>query len=352
MSLCLERAPRGLRATGLLAYRAAARRSGRIVGWEAVVVAGLGLAFAVSIGAHYTGACMGMAYAGGALSRRAALALMAVLAFLGAAFASGRVVANIGLRLVPDGSLTLGAAGAVVGIAFALTTCYNRARLPTSTIQILVFTLIGVALAAGIGVGWSTLGALVLLWALAPVAAAGLGYVLARGAGRPSLSAVPVARRPVLAAVLVTAGAVASFAMGANDVANAVAVFVTTHIASLLIAGIAGGAAIAAGVLTWGRPLLEKIASDIVHLDPELATAAQLGQGVVVVFCAVVLGSFTSMNQALVGAMAGAGLARGRSTVEWGSVRAILIGWAVGPVSGLAGGAAAATILRLAGVPL
>lgn len=308
----------------------------------------------MSIGAHYTGACMGMAYAGGALRRRTALGLMAALAFVGAALASGSVVANVGLRLVPEGSLTLAAAGAVVGVAFALTSAYNWARLPTSTIQILVFTLVGVALVAGIQVGWSTLEGLVVLWALAPLAATALGYAFARSAGRvPRAPDTTAARpRPVLAGVLVGAGAVASFAMGANDVANAVAVFVTTHLASVFLAGLLGGASIALGVLTWGRPLLEKVASDIVRLDPELATAAQLGQGIVVVVCAVVLGSFTSMNQALVGSMAGAGLARGRATVDWRSIRAILIGWGIGPASGLAVGAVAATALRLLGAPL
>jgi len=42
------------------------------------------------------------------------------------------------------------------------------------------------------------------------------------------------------------------------------------------------------------------------------------------------------MNQALVGAMIGAGVARKRSTVLWKPIRSILIGWSVGPVSGVA----------------
>ena len=46
-----------------------------------------------------------------------------------------------------------------------------------------------------------------------------------------------------------------------------------------------------------------------------MATAAQLVQAAVVL-AAVAFGFFTSMNQALVGAMAGAGFARGRETVH------------------------------------
>jgi len=41
------------------------------------------------------------------------------------------------------------------------------------------------------------------------------------------------------------------------------------------------------------------------------------------------------MNQALVGAMIGAGIARRRSTVLWKPIRSILLGWAAGPVSGV-----------------
>ena len=39
------------------------------------------------------------------------------------------------------------------------------------------------------------------------------------------------------------------------------------------------------------------------------------------------------MDQALVGAMAGAGLARGRNTVQWPVVKDILKGWLIGPAA-------------------
>jgi len=64
-----------------------------------------------------------------------------------------------------------------------------------------------------------------------------------------------------------------------------------------------------------------------------MATASQLAQSTVILV-SVALGFFTSMNQALVGAMIGAGIARRRSTVLWKPIRSILLGWAAGPVSG------------------
>jgi PiT family inorganic phosphate transporter len=293
-------------------------------------------AFAFSIGAHYTGACMGMPYAAGAIRPWNALLLMAPLAFLGAAFASGNVETTVGHGILGGGTVALGVALAIIVAALALTSAYNFVTIPTSTIQILVFATVGGGLAAGIPVHWGTIVSLVALWATAPFAAFGLGFVLVRVADRlrpvsPTRGAL--ARGAVLG--LVGVGSAASFAMGANDVSNATGALIMTGLFSLFVAGVFGGLGIALGVLTWGRPLLQRVAFDLVELDPRMATASQLAQSIVIL-ASVGYGFFTSMNQALVGAMIGAGLARRRSAVLWKPIRSILLGWGVGPASGIA----------------
>lgn len=313
-----------------------------------LVIAAVGFAF--SIGAHYTGACMGMPHALGAISSRGALLLMAPLALIGATFASHGVEHTVAHRLLAGRSLSVAGFVLVVGVAFALTSGFNALRIPTSTIQILVFTVVGAGLAAGVGVHWSTIGALAVLWAAAPPVAALLGYALTRLFDRvlpkvPEVRTSAGAATGIRAAVtrsggwlgiaLVAVGALASFTMGGNDVANATGALVATRTTSTLVAGLVGGVAIAAGVLTWGRPLLRRVAFDIVTVDREMATAAQLVQAAVVL-CAVGFGFFTSMNQALVGAMGGAGLARGRQTVHLETLLGIVRAWVVGAGAGIA----------------
>ena len=294
----------------------------------------LAVAFAWSIGAHYTGACMGMPHALKAISAWHALLLMAPLAFLGALLASHGVEHRVGHGLT-DAPLSLDAQVVVVGVAFALTTLFNRSLIPTSTIQILVFSIVGVALATGTGVNWSAIWTLAIIWVSAPLVAVVLGYVLTRG-----LSEF-VAREHTgldwLGIALVVVGGIASFAMGANDVANASGPLVGAGVLGVVAAGAVGGAGLAAGVLTWGRPLLERVAFQIVKVDRPMATSAQLVQGGVVL-TAVAFGYFTSMNQALVGAMGGAGLARGRETVRRQTIFLILAGWLVGPTLGISCG--------------
>jgi PiT family inorganic phosphate transporter len=300
-------------------------------------------AFAISIGAHYTGACMGMPYAAGAIRAPRALLLMAPLAFVGALVASEAVERTVGHGLLSGPAVSFGLALAIVGTALALTSAYNFATVPTSTIQILVFSTVGAGLAAGETVQWRTIDGLLVLWAVAPVAACGLGYLFVRLADRerpvPPKGA-PLAR--AAATTLVAVGAVASFAMGANDVSNATGALVQSGVFDLVAAAAVGGAGLAIGVLTWGRPLLEKVAFRVVPLDARMAIASQFAQSTVVLV-SVAFGAFTSMNQALVGAMIGTGLARGRGTVPWAPIRDILIGWAIGPVSGAAVGFAVAT---------
>ncbi len=183
------------------------------------ILVALAFAFAWSIGSHYTGACMGMPYALGAVRARTALALMAPLALAGATLASGKVATTVGRKLVDATPTRLGEI-VVVAVAFAITGLYNRVRIPTSTIQLLVGAVIGTAVGAQVGVHWHTILILVVIWVAAPPVAAALGF-----AGGKTLGGVKG-----VGTGLVVVGAVASFAMGANDVALASGALVGPHV--------------------------------------------------------------------------------------------------------------------------
>src|SRR5207244_10471487 len=127
----------------------------------------------------------------------------------------------------------------------------------------------------GTSVKWSSIGHLAVVWAAAPIAAIFLGLLLTRGLDRLRLG-------ERIGTVLVAMGAAAAFAMGANDVSNASGALVGTGTFSPLEAGAVGGAAIAVGGLSWGKPLLRRVAFEIVEVDRAVATAAQLVQAAVV----------------------------------------------------------------------
>jgi inorganic phosphate transporter, PiT family len=307
--------------------------------FDALILVIIVLAFAWSMGAHYTGACMGMPYGSGSIRLVPALVLMAILAFLGAAFLSHKVEMTVGLQIINANKVTLASALIIIIAAFLLTTIYTALKIPTSTIQILVFCVVGLALGAHIAVHWWTILQLAIIWVIAPPAALGLGYLFTHALDRlvgfnPETKDKKLAVIRTLSIILVIVGAAASFTMGANDVSNATGVFIMTDMYNVWIAGVIGGIGLFIGVLTWGKPLLKKVAFDIVHVDLSMASAAQFVQAIVVLL-AVFFGFFTSMNQALVGAMMGAGLARGTGKIEWKSIRDILKGWIIAPISGI-----------------
>ena len=297
----------------------------------------LAFSFAWSIGSHYTGACMGMPYALGAISARSALLLMAPLALLGAWLASGKVADTVGHKLI-DGTPTKLGEVVVVAVAFGVTAIYNRIRIPTSTIQILVGAVAGMAVASSVGVHWHTIGVLAAIWIAAPPAAAAIGFLGGKSLG--SLTRV--------GAGLVLVGCLASFAMGANDVALASGALVGPHVLGARAAGALCGVGIALGVLITGRGLLDRVAFDIVDVDRVTATTAQLVQALVILV-AVSFGYFTSMNQALVGAMAGAGSARGRHAVQTKNLVGIVRGWVTGPPTAFVLALLAALLVRAVG---
>jgi inorganic phosphate transporter, PiT family len=360
------------------------------------------VAFAWNLGVHYTGAVMGMPFAARSIAEWPALLLIGVFTILGATFASGRVETTVGHSIINDRYVHVPDAIVIVLAAGALTMLYNYWKIPTSTIQILVFCIVGVGLAGGVPIHWNTIGALAVVWVVAPLIAFALGFLLTRlldllippaaaqaeaqaqlrlasadpkGAaptalarwfpgvalarhlppetraavaqsGRGAAPALTLTALRWLPALLVAVGVFASFTLGANDVSNATGAFILTHLFSLTLAGLIGGVAMAVGALTWGRRILHTVAFDVVRMDLTMASAAQGVQALVVIVAAA-QGYFTSMNQALIGAMAGAGFARGRETVQRKQILGILRGWAIGPLSGLALAFALEWITRL-----
>src|SRR5579863_12104 len=159
------------------------------------------IAFAWNLGVHYTGAVMGMPFAARAIALWPALILIGALTIVGATFASSRVEETVGHAIIAERLVTVPDAIAIVLAAGALTLLYNALRLPTSTIQILVFCVVGVGLAAGIPIEWRTIATLAAIWVSAPFVACALGFLFTRLLDRVI---PPAAARAEVQAQLVT----------------------------------------------------------------------------------------------------------------------------------------------------
>ncbi len=302
---------------------------------EAALLLGMvlsGLFFGWTIGSHYTGATMGMAYGSGVIkSPTTATLLIAAFVILGATFESQNVVTTVGTGIIRGEDMTPLGAMVMMFTAALVTAANTWMKLPVSTSQLACFSVVGAALAMKVPVFWgTTIVFLAVTWVGTPIMSAVLGFVLTRLTDRLLRHGSPRTRRAVSYA-LVAACCYAAYTLGANNTGNAVGVFYGLNLVTPMKAGLMGGLVMAVGAMTWGRPILEKVGKGIVKLDLNMGVGAKLAQSVTA-HTAAFLGYPTSMNQALIGGVAGAGGARGLKTVDLKAMREIVVSWFLTPI--------------------
>ena len=285
-----------------------------------------GLFFGWTIGSHYTGAVVGTAYGAKILDIKKATLLMAISALLGATLQSHEVIKTVGAGIIPIEYHTPFKAMIMMLNAALVTAVNTWLKLPISTAQLACFSIVGVGLATGAPIAWEhTMLPLAITWVGTPLVGCILGFIFTKTVGTVKAKTAETFKKYILILVC----CYASFTLGANNSGLAVSVlYGSGTVKSLLFAGFIGGVVVGIGALTWGRPLLEKVGLHIVQLEINSAIGAQLGQATTA-YVAALLGYPTSMNQAIVGAIGGAGLARGVKYIQVKVVKEIVINWFV-----------------------
>ncbi len=291
-----------------------------------------GLFFGWTIGSHYTGATLGMAYGAGVIkSPRLACLLVAAFALLGATFESGSVVNTVGTGILEKSQITdLGAM--VMMLTAALITAANTwMRWPVSTSQLACFAVVGAGMGMGATIFWqTTIVFLFVTWVGTPVISCLLAFIFTR-MGDSIFKTITPTTQKLLSAALLAACCYAAYTLGANNTGNAVGIFYGLGLTTPMKAGFIGGIVMGIGAMTWGKPILEKVGKGILHLDLTTGLSAKMAQSLTA-HTAAMLGYPTSMNQALIGGVAGAGGARGLKTLNKKALVEIVFSWFFTPV--------------------
>jgi PiT family inorganic phosphate transporter len=135
----------------------------------------------------------------------------------------------------------------------------------------------------------------------------------------------------VLRLCLVAVGSYGAYALGANNVANVTAVFVSAGMLSVFSAALIGGLSIGLGILTFSQRVMKTVGRKLFRLDPFSALVVVLAEALTVHFYTFV-GVPVSTSQALIGAVLGVGIVKGINTVNWRIMTSILIGWFLTPM--------------------
>ncbi|MDM8002983.1 MAG: inorganic phosphate transporter [Bacteroidota bacterium] len=264
---------------------------------------------------------------------------------------------------------TLGRLGSVnamggaftVALAAALTIfAMTRAGLPVSTTQAIVGAIIGWNFFTDNAVDTGALTQIVTTWVTGPV----LGALFAYGL----YHLVKITRRRIkvhllkyenwLRIGLMTVGAFGAYSLGANNIANVMGVFVPsipladTDFGIFTLSGaqqlfFLGAIAIAAGVLTYSRKVMQTVGSNLLELSSEAAFVVVLSQALVLfIFSSSSLSGFmvklglppiplvpVSSTQVVVGSVIGIGLYKGINNINLKLLGSIASGWITTPVA-------------------
>ncbi len=269
-------------------------------------------------------------------------------------------------------SQTLGKLGSVnaLGGSFtvalaAATTVYMMTKfaLPVSTTQAIVGAIIGWNFFTGNPTDSKALSQIVATWISGPVIGAVFAILLFVALKKIKRTAkIHLIRfESYIKTGLIVVGAFAAYSLGANNIANVMGVFVPAfnlHVLDLNIFSLnsnqqlflLGGIAIAFGIFTYSKKVIETIGVNIVELSSESALVVVLAQSMVLfIFSSTALSNFfikiglppipmvpVSSSQVIVGCLLGIGLYKGARNINLKILGEIALGWLATPVvSGL-----------------
>ena len=265
-------------------------------------------------------------------------------------------------------SHTLGKLGTITALPGAFMTALAAAisvylmiksGLTVSSTQAIVGSIVGWNMFSGQPTDIKTLTTIISTWFLCPLLA-GLIAIILYKALRIYLRYAKlhlVRTDAYLRLGLLLAGAFGAYALGANNIANVVGVFIpATPFPDINIGGytftgthqlfLAGGLAIGAGVLTYSKRVMMTIGGGLGRISPIAAFIAVISHSIVlIVFASRGLEAWllsmglptiplvpVSSSQAVVGAIVGIAILQGASGIRWRVLGNIVMGWIATPV--------------------
>ena len=325
--------------------------------WATIIFLSSGLFMGWSLGANDAANIFGTAVSTRMVRFKTAALVCSVFIVLGALLSGA------------GPSHTLGRLGAVNALPGAFAVAFSaaftvmwmtRIGIPVSTSHAIVGAIIGWNIFSGTptdqGTFYQILGTWVLCPALSAVFAIAIYRCVKYGVENTTIHILRLDKYTRTALLVV--GALGSYSLGANNIANVVGVF--THASpftDLQLAGLftlsgvdqlflLGGLAIAAGVVTYSKRVMLTVGSGIFNLSPITAFVVVLSAAVVLfLFASEGLQAFllsaglpalplvpVSQSQAVVGAILGVGLAKGGRNINTKLLGKIGLGWVATPV--------------------
>ena len=316
-----------------------------------------GLFLGWSLGANDASNIFGSAVGSKMVSFRKAAIIASIFVILGAVIqgaGASDTLGKLGAVNAIGGSFTVALAAAIT--VYMMT----KFALPVSTTQAIVGAIIGWNFFTGNSTDTKALSQILITWVSGPVIGAFFAillYILLKKFKRSARIHL-IRFESLIKKGLIIAGAFGAYSLGANNIANVMGVFIPAFNLKVLDLGIfslnssqqlflLGGIAIAIGILTYSKRVMETIGNSIVELSSEAALVVVLAQSIVLfVFSSSSLSNLfvliglppipmvpVSSSQVVVGCVLGIGLYKGVQNINFRILGEIAMGWLATPVS-------------------
>ncbi len=272
-----------------------------------------------------------------ALTPRVALGMAAIMNFVGA-FLGQKVAQTVSDTISPPSGphgLTIVMCGLLGAIAWNMITWYFG--LPSSSSHALIGGLVGSALAAGVGVNWTTVvDKVVIPMVVSPIVAFGLGFlvmlaimwIFRRVAPAKTYRGFKLAQTASAAAMALGHGLQdAQKTMGVIFLALLTGGYVSASSDLPLWVIFSAATAISLGTWSGGWRIMRTLGRRIIHLDPARGFAAEAVSAGVLYSAAYVFEAPISTTHTITSAVMGVGATKRLSAVRWGVAKSILTAW-------------------------
>ncbi len=258
------------------------------------------------------------------------------------------------------GSISTLAAAFTVALSAALSVYWmTRMKLPVSTSQAIVGAIIGWNFYTNNPTDIGTLTKIVTTWISGPLLGGVFAILLFMLVKRvqKKVSLHLLYRDAIIRYGLLLVGGFGAYSLGANNIANVMGVFTGTVDLPVIDIGFItfnsteqlffiGGLAIAVGVITYSKRVMETVGNTLMPLTPEAAIVVVLAQSLVLfIFSSQTLSDAVqsiglppiplvpvSSSQVVIGAIIGIGLYKGGKEIKFNILGSISLGWIATPI--------------------
>lgn len=316
-----------------------------------------GLFLGWSLGANDAANIFGTAVGTKMIKFKSAAIIASIFVILGA-YISGAGAAH---TLGELGEINKLAGSFTVAIAAAFTvTLMTRLKLPVSTSQAVVGAIVGWNIFSGLTIDYSSLTKIVVTWVVCPILAAFFASILYKLSKvlLPKLNIHLLRIDAYTRVALILVGAFGAYSLGANNIANVMGMFIHSvpfqdisvnnilTISSIQQLFLLGGLAIAVGIFTYSKKVMNTVGKDLFRLSPITAFIVVLSHSLVLyIFASEGLRNWlvannlppiplvpVSSSQAVIGAILGIALIKGGKNIRFAVLGKIASGWITTPV--------------------